>query len=201
MFPLVASGRYEEALEELRRASRLDPLSLIIRADIAGVYCMTRQFERAITQCTQSLHLDPHFARAHVYLGWARAALGRHDAAVVALETAARIDRTPWTRAWLGHVYGAAGRLRQALQVAESLLDEPETERTERPFFLGVVYAGLADVDAALAWFDRAIEGRSLWAAGLDALPGLDGLRSDRRFHSLLRRIRMAVWPESSAVD
>ena len=118
MFPLVVSARFEEALDELRRAQS-DPIRCrcIISADIGGVLCMTRQYERAITQCTDSLRLDPHFARAHVYLGWARAALGRGDAAVIALETAARLDRSPWTRAWLGHAYGRAGRIAEARDV------------------------------------------------------------------------------------
>lgn len=198
MFPLAASGRYEEALDELRRARRLDPLSLIISADIAGVYCMTRQFDRAIAQCTESLHLDPNFARAHVYLGWARLALGHHDAAVVALETASRLDRSPWTTAWLGHVYAAAGRTSQATQVLQAFLDMKETGPSERPFYVGLVYAGLGDLDHSLAWLERAVAERSLWVAGLEAFPALDPLRSNRRFRVLARRIREAAWPEST---
>jgi tetratricopeptide (TPR) repeat protein len=195
MFPLVASGRFEEALAELRRARRLDPLSLIISADIAGVYCMTRQFERAVTQCTASLHLEPAFARAHVYLGWARVGLGRHDAAVIALETAARLDVTPWTRAWLGHAYGAAGRAADARGILRGFLEGPDADRGESPFFAGVVATGLGDADQALASFERAVDQRSLWVATLAALPPLDGLRGDRRFDALLQRIREAAWP------
>ena len=195
MFPLVASERYEEALEQLRLARRLDPLSLIISADIAGVYCMTRQFERAVTQCTASLHLDPNFARAHVYLGWARAGLGRHDAAVVALETAARLDASAWTRAWLGYAYGAAGRAADAHSVLETL-HRPHAGHGELPFLVGVVHAGLGDVDEALEWFERAVDERSYWVSSLAAFPALDRLRADRRFETLLRRIRDAAWPD-----
>jgi TolB-like protein/tetratricopeptide (TPR) repeat protein len=198
MFPLVMSGRYEEALEELRRARRLDPLSLIIGADIGGVYCMTRQFERAITQCTACLHLDANFARAHVYLGWARLALGRHDAAVVALETAARLDRSPWTMAWLGHAYGTAGRADEARAVLRDLADGADTGPGERPFFVGVVHAGIGQVDDALRSFERAVAERSFWVACLEALPTLDGLRSDARFQTLARCIRLAAWPDST---
>jgi tetratricopeptide (TPR) repeat protein len=190
MFPLLVAGRFEEALDSLHRAHRLDPLSLIINADIGGVLCMTGQHERAITQCTESLRLDPHFARAHVYLGWARAALGRHDAAVVALETAARIDRTPWTRAWLGHGYGTAGRTEAATAVLREFLEAPEARRQDLRFFIAVVYAGLGDRDTALAWLARAVDERSFWAAGLGALPAFTGLRADPRFAALVERIR-----------
>jgi Flp pilus assembly protein TadD len=74
MFPLVVSGRYEEALVQLRRAKQLDPLSLIINADIGGVYLMTRQFDRAVTQCTESLRLDP---QTHSSVIWTSARASR----------------------------------------------------------------------------------------------------------------------------
>jgi tetratricopeptide (TPR) repeat protein len=199
MFPLVVSGRYEEALVQLRRAKQLDPLSLIINADIGGVYLMTRQFDRAVTQCTESLRLDPHFARAHLYLGMARAALGRHDAAIVALETAHRLDRTPWTRAWLGHAYGTAGRTSDAEALLNSLVSDLDVSEGESPFLVGVVHAGLGKVDEALAWFDRAMVTRSFWVTTLGAFPAFDALRADPRFGGLLDRIRDSAWPGDGA--
>lgn len=194
MFPLVASERFDEAIEELWRAHRLDPLSLIISADIAGVYCMTRQFDRAVTQCTECLRLDPRFARAHTYLGWARIGLGRHEAAVIALETAARLDTSPWTQAWLGHAYAVAGRESDARAVLTDLRDAPIVGGDEHPFFEGVVYAGLRDADNALASFTEAVNRRSFWIAAIGALPALDGLRLDPRFGGLLERIGAEAW-------
>ena len=52
-------------------------------------------------------------------------------------------------------------------------------------------YAGLGEKDLALLWLQRAYEERSLDVGWLTLLstPVYDLLRSDPRFHSLLRRL------------
>jgi hypothetical protein len=52
-----------------------------------------------------------------------------------------------------------------------------------------MVYAGLEDVDEAFARFEESLEQRSVWLGYLRVEPQLDPLRSDVRFHDLLRRV------------
>ncbi len=70
---LVTVGRLEEAFAEMRRALELDPLSLIINAEMGWMFYVAHQYDRAIEQYRKSLELDRNFVLAHLYLGLAYA--------------------------------------------------------------------------------------------------------------------------------
>src|SRR6185369_17459902 len=62
---LAVLGRIDEAIAEMRRAANLDPLSLIISADLAEVLLVGRQDEQSIQQSLSTIALDPAFSVAH----------------------------------------------------------------------------------------------------------------------------------------
>ena len=68
---LIMMGRTGEALTELHKAESLDPLSLIISADIADALCVAGQDDEAVRQSMKTLELDPNFAVGHFELGQA----------------------------------------------------------------------------------------------------------------------------------
>ena len=43
-------GRFDEALAEIKRAHELDPMSLIITADLGKVYTLARRYDEAISR-------------------------------------------------------------------------------------------------------------------------------------------------------
>ena len=66
-------GRISEAIVEIRKAESLDPLSLIIGADIADALCVAHRYDEAVQQSEKTLELDPNFAVAYYELGQADA--------------------------------------------------------------------------------------------------------------------------------
>src|SRR5438445_5940532 len=70
-FWLLAHGRAEEALQEVRAAQRLDPLSLIINTDVGEMLYYGRRHDEAIEQGRRALELDSAFALAHRLPGFA----------------------------------------------------------------------------------------------------------------------------------
>jgi DNA-binding winged helix-turn-helix (wHTH) protein/Tfp pilus assembly protein PilF len=56
---LAITGRVQEALKEIRRAQTLDPLSLLISTEMAGILCLAHDFSGAIEQSWKALVLDP----------------------------------------------------------------------------------------------------------------------------------------------
>src|SRR5262245_40993618 len=79
---LAALGRFDDAIAEGKRAVELDPLSLIINADLGMTYYFARRYDEAIAQHRKTLEMDPGFYFAHLGLGEALAAKGALDKAL-----------------------------------------------------------------------------------------------------------------------
>ena len=60
--------RMGQALDEIREAERLDPLSAPIANDIVFVLYWNRRFDDAIAQCRKNIALNPGFHRDYILL-------------------------------------------------------------------------------------------------------------------------------------
>jgi tetratricopeptide (TPR) repeat protein len=66
---LSQMGRNSEAVAEMRKAENLDPLSLIISADIAEILLVAHLNDEAIEQGRKTVVMDHNFAIGHYELG------------------------------------------------------------------------------------------------------------------------------------
>ena len=64
-----ARSKFGKALEEIRLAQELDPLSLIINTHHGWVLYFARQYDRAVEQYRRTLEMEPNFAMARYLLG------------------------------------------------------------------------------------------------------------------------------------
>jgi len=60
----------------MRKAEDLDPLSLIINADLAELLVLAHSYDESIRQSRKAIEMDANFALAHNQL--AQAYLGKH---------------------------------------------------------------------------------------------------------------------------
>jgi TolB-like protein len=185
---LAGMNRSAEAVAEIERARRLDPLSLLILSDAAWVYYCVRQYDRAIEESRKAIELDPNFWPGHAFLGLAYEKTGRFAEAVEELEKARRLDDSPTIYELLGGAYAACGKKEEAKKVLTEL-----TERSSRryvcPYEVATIYAGLGEKDAAFEWLDKAVEARADCVPWIKPDPKIDPLRSDPRYAALLRRV------------
>ncbi len=185
---LAGMNRSAEAVAEIERARRLDPLSLLILSDAAWVYYCVRQYDRAIEESRKAIELDPNFWPGHAFLGLAYEKTGHFAEAVEELEKARRLDDSPTIYELLGGAYAAWGKKEEAKKVLTEL-----TERSSRryvcPYEVATIYAGLGEKDAAFEWLDKAVEARADCVPWIKPDPKTDPLRSDPRYAALLRRI------------
>jgi hypothetical protein len=61
------------------------------------------------------------------------------------------------------------------------------------PFYVAIAYAGRGENEKAMDWLDKAYQDRSNGVVSFKVDPQLDGLRSNPRFRTFLRRL---VLPE-----
>lgn len=113
----------------------------------------------------------------------------KYEEAVAELRrTEAVLRDWPVLKAAIGHVQGAAGWKQAALETLDEL-KRLSGERYVTPYGIALVHAGLGETDQALLWLERALGDRAHWLVWLKLDPRLDGLRSDRVFGDVLKRV------------
>jgi tetratricopeptide (TPR) repeat protein len=184
---LAALGRNGEAIAEVKKAENLDPLSLIIGADLAEELLVARHYDEAIKQSRKTLYLDPFFANGHYVLGQALAQKHIYSEAIKELQIAVQLspESTAFT-ANLAYAYAVSGMRDEAVKLLNDLKNRPKNAFSSAGE-VALIYVGLDQKDLAMVLLEKAYAERfSPWVL---MRPGFDSLRSDPRFQSLLRRI------------
>jgi TolB-like protein/tetratricopeptide (TPR) repeat protein len=189
---LCAAGRFPESLAACRQTLTLDPLNPLMHAHLAWHHFMARDYANALAQSEHVVRMESAFHWGYFFAGWSLERLGRIDAAVTALQNAARVSsNNPVMVAGLGHALAAANDRAGALKVAADL----ERQRAGKGLFayeIGVIHAALGDRDRAFEWLTRAVAERSGWIAYLRVDPRLDALHGDVRYDELFGRRSMS---------
>ena len=191
---LVFTGRLDEAMEEIKLAQRLDPLSLIINNRVGMTYYFSRRYDEAIEQLRKTLEFDPDFILTHVFLYASLSEKGMHREAIPHLakgffhvyppEEQTRIE------AALTSAYKASGE-KGLWEEVRDILKGAEKRDYNHPYHMAETYMRLGDKDAAFLWLQKATDVRHPGVAALKVEPAMDGLRSDPRYAELLRRLNL----------
>jgi TolB-like protein/DNA-binding winged helix-turn-helix (wHTH) protein/Flp pilus assembly protein TadD len=180
-------GRYDEAIEEMRKAKNLDPLSLIINADLAELLVIAHFYDESISQSRKTIEMDPNFALAHNQLAQAYLQKHMNGEAVAELQKAVELSGgSPTCIANLARAYAASGKTSEAVKLLRDLKNHSNRSYSDASE-VAVVYAALGDKDQAMRWLEIGYEER--FNPGVLLRPGFDPVRSDPRFQDLVRRI------------
>ena len=185
---LAALGQSEREIAEMKRALALDPLSLIINANLGWAYIHPGRLDEAIAQLRKTVEMDGGFYYGRVYLGQALELNGQIPEAMAEYEKAMALNDDPISRAFLGHLYGTIGRREKAMKILAQLKETRE-HRYIDAYSLAVVYLGLGDGNQALSWLEQGFQEHSTWLAYIRIDPLLKPLHGDPRFEALAEKI------------
>jgi serine/threonine-protein kinase len=176
---LIVTGRRQEARAEMERALQLEPTSLIFNTFSAVLHYCERDFDGAAAGFRKTLEMDPGFQVAHSQLGWALVAMGKYSEALAELD-----QGTPsYSQGWRGYALAMLGRKDEARR----MLAEMEASAYGSAAARALVWIGLGDKDRALSRLQEACAERDWRLRYARVEPLYDGLRSDPRFHEVLR--------------
>jgi TolB-like protein/Flp pilus assembly protein TadD len=184
---LSATGRPQEAGEQVRLALELDPMSLVINMEAAWQLYMARDFQGALEQSWRALAMEPKFAPAQQTLGLAYEQMGMFEEAIVELRNARICSGDhPVALAALAHAHAVAGERQQAGELLAEL-QRVACERYVSSYWVAVVQTGLSERALALESLERALEERDAWLIWLKVEPRFDPLRECPQFGALLQ--------------
>ena len=182
---LLAVGRYDEAATHFQRAQERNPLSLLIKRQLAWTYSCAGRHDEAIAE------LEELQARMGDSLDWLRAAFGEeylkksmYPAAIAALQTAVTLsDSNPWFVASLAHAYARTGRVKGARRLVLWLEQRPGR------WYAPQIYTALGDTARAIAMMQDAFQQRSSNILSLPCEPAYAALRNKPQIREIVRRM------------
>jgi TolB-like protein/DNA-binding winged helix-turn-helix (wHTH) protein/Tfp pilus assembly protein PilF len=184
---LIVMGRNGEGIADLKKAESLDPLSLIISADLADALCIAHRYDESMQQSQKTIEMDPQFAVAHYQLGQALEQKHRHDEAIAEFRRAIELSGGNTTfESNLANAYAVSGRREEAMKIVKDL-ENRHSQGSSTDASIALIYVGLGDNDRAMVWLNRGVQAR--FNPSILVRPVFDPLRSDPRFQDLLHRI------------
>ena len=182
---LERMGHLPEAISQLQLALQLDPLSSRAFHNTAFGYYFARQYDQALLQMQHASAL-PHepgeviFPLAVIYVE-----KGMYDEAIQQFQ---KLNGQPHALGHMGNAYGRMGRVAEAREMISELQTKVQTTGIGR-YEIALVYTGLGEKEEAFAWLEKSFAVRDKGLTYLKIDPCLDPLRSDSRFHDLVRRV------------
>ena len=166
---LQAVGRVDDAVAEARRARELDPLSFFMNRELGRALYLARKYDEAIEQLDRAAELDSHASVVNNWLSWIAEKRGDQARAMQLGLLNAPLDG--WD--------------------AKSISLTANKEQPSASYFIAVDELRLGNKEAAFNWLETSLEGKTVWVMWIRVDPLLDDLRSDPRFHQLLRKMRL----------
>ncbi len=187
---LDATGRYEEAVRENRKAVALEPFSPNSQNNLALSLMIANHLEESEKQLRQTLEMDPNFPLAHYIYAEVLILQKKYDEAVAEMEkTVQSIPESSYYRGFLGYAYAKAGNTDEARKILGELIEESKTKYVS---WLGIadIYAGLGEKDHSFAALELAYQQGDTRMNVIRARTDVDSMwATDPRFAELLKKI------------
>src|SRR5246500_3055198 len=186
---LAALGQFDEAIAEGKRSVELDPLSIVINADLGETFFYARRFDESVAQLRKTLEIDPTSFYAHYNLGIALQAKGDLSGAITEYEKAKQLSDNPAVATFWAQAKAHAGD-KDAARRMLSELDEISKHREVVGYLRALLYLSLNNKEEALHWLEKSFDERDgsniSW---IKVDPLLDPLRGDPRFEALVQKV------------
>ncbi len=185
---LMAMDRADESVAESKRAVELDPFNEYLTACLGWHKLYAHQYDQAVDQALKAQKMEPDDFWAQAVLGWAYEQKAMYQPAITTFQKLTQSNDSVMAAAGLGHVYGIAGKKRDAQEILDKLIERAKRDYVS-PYDLAIVCAGTGDREQAFQWLEKAYQERAHYLVHIKWEPRFENLHSDPHFENLLRRI------------
>jgi len=186
---LVSVGQRQKAIEEVRNAQSLDPLSPFFRAAGGLLLYLAGNREEGIQQNLKAAELAPDFPVPHLNLAQFYFQMGHYDLGMREYEAASRLEgMRPAILAVLVDSYkseGISGFRREQLKLND------EGIRPLDSFQLATIHAELGDREKAIQYLQQSAQEHGAYLEWIGADWTWDSLRGEPEFQTILRELHL----------
>lgn len=187
---LGSQGRLEELRTAILRAKELDPLSIIVHANMSNYYQWGRDYDGALVQTRKALDMAPDAPIVLLFHGMACWGKELYEEAAAGFKKLVDITGGgPGFKGYLAYSYAKVGRKESALVILNELTITSKSQPVPS-FQFALVMLGLNRFEEALTWLEKAFEERGgAWFPHIRQECLFDPLRGYPRFQDLVRRL------------
>ncbi|MGO9304094.1 MAG: protein kinase domain-containing protein [Candidatus Korobacteraceae bacterium] len=176
---LLAMGKTDAALDEIRNALLLDPLSGIINVNYAYTLCAAHRYDESVQQFQKTLQIDPNFSTAYRKFAEVYAAAGKWAEANQAYSTFMFAEvRKPSAVSPTALGYA---------QLVKSSLEQMSKRGQVGDILWAGAFAAERDRENAIAWLQKAAANHGSEFPYEIRNPLFDFLRSDPRYIEMMK--------------
>jgi TolB-like protein/DNA-binding winged helix-turn-helix (wHTH) protein len=180
---LIAMKRFDEGIDHMKLAQRLDPLSPLANSDVGWAYLMARRYDEAIEQIKRTLELEPAFGSALACLERAYSLRGETGLALESLSRETGEDTASVAEGDAGQMMKRLFRKRLDRRLA-AMKSGPSS-----PYNAATVCAAAGEHHQALGFLERALDERDPMLVAIGTDPAFDDLRNQPRFIAVQKRL------------
>ena len=189
---LTATGRLEEAVQEMKKALELEPASLVMNTFMGATLYYAGRYDEAIDQCRRTIEMDPNFAVAHWHLGLAYEQKQALDAATEEFKKAISLSGgSPLMKAALVRAYAKSQKKHEANEMLNEL-NELSKQQYVSAYEVATIYVALGNNEQAFQLLEEGYAEHSFHLVYLNVSPQFKSVRSDPRFQDLVQRLGLS---------
>jgi serine/threonine protein kinase/Tfp pilus assembly protein PilF len=185
---LMSLTRYDEALLEVKKSIKLDPLSFVLNMN--GYYLsLFAQDEQLTKQTTQKLLiLNPDSSDIRLALATDYFYQEKYDDVLRILSGNTDQGIEDGVTTFLACTYARSGNIDKAREILSHLLTRKKNKYID-PFRIATIYAVLEDKDKAFEWLNKSANEFSPRISYIQCFPEFEPIRDDQRYIELLKKL------------
>lgn len=191
-YNLMCWGRFEEGVDMMRKAIELDPYNLNYTRNLGRIFYFEGSYDDAVSVLQGTLDINPNFTLVHLSLALVYLQQEEYEEALEGIkkEREALGVWNPILDCISGVIHTRRDETEKAREILDSLEDRSE-EVYISPYYLAALNIALGDRDRGFQLLDKAYREGDFWIRELRVDPLFKDVRSDPRYDTLLKRLRL----------
>src|SRR5690606_21890716 len=187
----IATGHFAAGIQQLRKATMMDPLNLSIQTELARGYSWSGEHRKALDLVEQMIHNRPDYLPAHESRGWILFAMGQQRQAIDAFEYYRHHSLLPIAGlTGLAYAYSRTSQTAKAEEVRDLIVSVAQDIPSYLPHYdMALAHLGAQQYSSMFECLNAAANAGMPALIWIGANPLWDEIRRFKEYKALAERI------------